>query len=91
MSFPSRTRLLAALVVVSVAALPGCTTTQSTKAKALKPTTAATTAGSVSACQNLTVRAFSVPTGKRVDPNAGKALATDVQRRLANDFGTLFD
>jgi hypothetical protein len=90
MSFRFRTRLLAATALVAVAGLSGCTTTQSTRAKALKPgvTGAAQT---VRDCRALTVLPFTVPAGKRVDASAGQTLAQDVERRLSDDFGALFE
>ena len=89
MSLRLRKLALAAVAVSAVAGLSACTTTQSTRAKALKPTTE-TAAQSLADCQNVTVLPFSVPTGKRVDPTAGGELARDVERRLSTDFGNLF-
>jgi hypothetical protein len=77
-------------VAVAAVVLGGCTTTQSTRAKSLKPAEG-TVLGSVAECRHLTVVPFGVPSGKRVDPLAGKALAQDVERRLGSDFGTLFE
>ena len=90
MSFRFRTRLLAATALVAVAGLSACTTTQSTRAKALKPGVVGT-AQTVRDCRALTVLPFTVPTGKRVDASAGQVLAKDVERRLGNDFGSLFE
>jgi hypothetical protein len=91
MSFRFRTRLLAATTaLVAVAGLSACTTTQSTRAKALKPGVVGT-AQTVRDCRALTVLPFTVPTGQRVDASAGQVLAKDVERRLSNDFGSLFE
>jgi hypothetical protein len=89
MSVRSRTRLLAATAFVAIAVLPGCTTTQSVRAKALKPTVA-TTAQGMAGCQHLTVLPFAMTTKKSVDASVGSALAQDVGRRLGSDFGPLF-
>lgn len=86
----SRLRLLAASALVAAIGLTGCTTTQSTRARTLKPA-AVVGAQSVRDCQALTVLPFTVPAGKRVDASAGEALARDVEGRLSNDFGPLFD
>ena len=91
MSDRSHLRLLAASALVAAIGLSGCTTTQSTRAKTLKPAAAAVGAQSVRDCQALTVLPFTVPAGKRVDASAGAALARDVEARLSSDFGTLFD
>lgn len=91
MSVLLRSRLLCAFALVAVAALPGCASTNSTRAKALTPTVSASPQ-SLAACSNLTVQPFTVvPTGKRVDPKAGQVLARDVKVRLAGDFGHLFE
>jgi hypothetical protein len=85
----SRKLLLAALAVSVAAALTGCASTSSTQAKALKGATSARS-DSLSDCQNITVLPFAAPAGKRVDATAGEDLARDVERRLSNDFGKLF-
>jgi hypothetical protein len=88
MSLRLRKLALAVVAVSAVAGLSACTTTQSTRAKALKTTGTGPT--SLAECQHITVRPFSVPAGKRVDPNAGGELARDVERRLSSDFGPIF-
>jgi hypothetical protein len=90
MSARSNLRLLAAATLVAAAGLSGCTTTQSTRAKSLKPAVVGT-AQTVRDCRALTVLPFTVPTGKRVDASAGRVLAQDVERRLSDDFGGLFE
>jgi hypothetical protein len=84
-----RTHLLVATVLVGLVGLSGCTTTQSTRAKALKPTVASPGQG-MAGCQHLTVLPFAVTTKKSVDASVGSALAQDVERRLSDDFGPLF-
>jgi hypothetical protein len=88
MSAPARRLALCAIAVSVVVALSGCTTTSSTRAKALKTTGTGPT--SLAECQHVTVLPFSQPSGKRVDPNAGGELARDIERRLSSDFGPIF-
>ena len=74
--------------LLSIAVLSGCTTTKSTKAKALKSTTSGVT--SLSDCENITVFAFTTPAKSRAEPTTGADFARGIEERLVGDFGPIF-
>jgi len=86
MKLRSSKLLLACLSLAAVAAVSGCASTQSVKAKSLKTTASA---NALEQCENITVIAFTVPSGK-VDGSVGVDFARSVQTRLGNDFGNIF-
>lgn len=89
MQLHSRRLALAVATSALVALASGCASTQSTRAKSLKTDLAA--ANSLADCQNITVLPFDVPANGKVDRSRAVNFARDVENRLSNDFGSLFD
>lgn len=88
---PTQTARLTAAVFTLLLALfggTGCSTTNSTKASALKPVGGAK--ADLSAYQIATVIPFALPTERTDDPGVGARFATDIASRLKTDFGPLF-
>lgn len=79
---------IAALSFALVALVAGCASTRSTRAKTLKADN--TAANSLAECQHITVLAFDVPANGKVDRSRAVAFARDIETRLSNDFGQLF-
>lgn len=82
-------RVLACTALVAILATAGCTTTESTRAKALKGATAEATA--LADCQHVTVLDFGMPASvKAKNAGVGGEFARGIKARLSADFGPLF-
>jgi hypothetical protein len=75
------------LALLTFLFLTGCSTTESTRAKALRTSTPPT---DLSRYQTATVVPFDVTAGREVDPIVANRLADDIASRLRHDFGSLF-
>jgi hypothetical protein len=84
----SSKRVLACTALFAALAAAGCTSTSSTRAKALK--SSSTQATSLADCENITVLPFAMPPKRSKDAAVGTAFAQGIQARLQSDFGPLF-
>jgi hypothetical protein len=87
MNFTAK-RAAIACMLATAAAMTGCASTNSTKARPLIEAQA--TQKTLGDCQNITVAAFGVPSGGKVDASIGAKFATAVQSRLQMDYGPIF-
>jgi hypothetical protein len=82
-------RVLFAGIAILITFTTGCTTTKSTKADPLPATQGASV--NLRRYDRAVIQPFAFPSRTAEDENAGQIFADNLERRLKNDFGQLFD